>query len=153
MMLTDQNYPLLNNRLDLSTILNIAGLKVLFHKYLFYRIKNLNGLNTIQNNDFRDGLFVVFCLMFSYCYLMYNRIEFFGSLSNQHLVSSFDDLEHFNIDIRLQMPRKLQLSDVETNIIYSASPPYVIFKEVSILQIGASSIIPNASVKDTRGYF
>jgi len=84
---------------------------------------------------------------------MYNRIEFFCSLSNQHLFSSFDDLEHFNIDIRLQMTRKLQLSDVETNIIYSASPPYVISKEVSILQIGASSIIPNASVKDTRGYF
>ena len=47
----------------------------------------------------------------------------------------------------------LKLNDIKTNILYLTSPHCVKSLKTPELQMGASSITPNGSVKKSRGYF
>jgi len=58
------------------------------------------------------------------------------------------NLEHCIADIRLWMTQNfLRLNDNKTNILYLASPHRVKSLKTPALQMGASSITPNGSVK------
>ena len=64
------------------------------------------------------------------------------------------NLEHCITDIRLWMTQNLQkLNDNKTKIIYFALPHCVKSLTIPALQMDASSITPNESVKKSRGYF
>ena len=63
--------------------------------------------------------------------------------------SSLKNLEHCIADIRLWMTQNLlKLNDNKTNILYLASPHCVKSLKTPALQMGASSITPNGSVKN-----
>jgi len=69
--------------------------------------------------------------------------------SELNVSSSLKKLEHCIADIRLWMNQNLlKLRDNKTNIIYLASPHCVKSLKIPALQIGASSITPNGSVKN-----
>jgi len=62
--------------------------------------------------------------------------------------SSLKNFEHCIVDIRLWMTQNLlKLNDNKTNIIYLVSPHCVKSPKTPVLQMGASSITPNGSVK------
>ena len=67
---------------------------------------------------------------------------------------SIQNLEHCIADIRLWMTQNfLRLNDNKTNILYLASPHRVKSLKTPALQMGASSITPNGSVKQIYGLF
>ena len=64
------------------------------------------------------------------------------------------DFEHCISDIRLWMTQNLlKLNDNKINIIYLGSPHCVKSLKTPALQMGASSITPNRSVKNLRVNF
>jgi len=69
---------------------------------------------------------------------------------NELNFSSFlNNLEHYIADNRLWMTQHfLKLKDNKTNIIYLASPHFVISLKTPVLYIGASWITPNGSVQN-----
>jgi len=71
-----------------------------------------------------------------------------GTDNELNFSSSLKNLQHCIADIRLWMTQNLLiLNDNITNIIYLASPHCVKSLRTTALQMGASSITPNGSVK------
>jgi len=68
--------------------------------------------------------------------------------------SSLNNVEHCIADIGLSITQNLlRLIDNKTNITYLASPHCFKSLMTPALQMGASSITPNDSVKKSRRYF
>jgi len=69
--------------------------------------------------------------------------------NKQNFSSFLNNLEHCIVDIRLLMTQNLlRLNDNKTNIIYLASPHCVKSIKTQELQLSASSITPDGSVKN-----
>ena len=137
----------------------------------------LNGFDPIWNNAPSECLFMVFYLTFSFCYLVYHRVQFLvlwfwqcipillGLLrSDMGLNITCLMMKHLNLyitgswqwvifilsaDIRLWMTQNLlKVNDNKTNIVYLVSPYCVKSPMTPALQMGASLITPNGSVKN-----
>ena len=95
---------------------------------------------------------MVFYLMFSFCYLVYHRVQFLVLWFSQCMPvlffsCSLKHVKHCIADIRLLIIQNLlRLNDNKMSIIYLASTLCVKSLKAPALQMGASSITLNGSV-------
>jgi len=80
MMSIAQCKPVIIVLLDLSDAFDTVDHNVLFCRlkdiFLICQVKYLNSFDPIWNNAPRESLFMVFYLTFSFCYLVYHRVQF-----------------------------------------------------------------------------